>query len=136
MRNVVVMLFAVTLWFSSNAFGETNGVSGHVSLSPALKAKVAATDTLYILARAVQGSHMPLAVLKTQAKDLPFVFVLSDSMAINPEMRISAVDQLVVVARVSKSGDPMPHSEDLEGTSAVVKPGTTGINLVIDKIVK
>lgn len=135
MKKIIVTLSAAALCFAFAAFA-AESVSGRVSLSPSLKGKVASTDTLYILARAAQGPRMPLAVFKTQVKDLPFVFVLDDSMAMNPAMRLSGADQVIVVARVSKSGDPMPHQDDLEGTSAPVKPGTTGINLVIDRIVR
>jgi cytochrome c-type biogenesis protein CcmH len=42
---------------------------------------------------------------------------------------------VVVIARVSKSGNAMTQPGDLQGMSATVKPGTTGLKLSIDKAV-
>jgi len=52
-----------------------------------------------------------------------------------PELKLSGFDQVVVVARVSKSGTPMSQSGDLEGISDTVKPGAKGINIVINRVV-
>lgn len=111
-------------------------IAGKVSLSPALANKVAPTDTVFILARAAQGPKMPLAVFRKQVKDLPLDFTLDDSMAMRPEMKLSGFPQVVVVARVSRSGNPMPQPGDLEGLTGAVKPGTSGLNVVIDSFVK
>lgn len=107
-------------------------VSGKVSLSPALLGKVAPTDIVFILARAAQGPKMPLAVLRKQVKDLPMKFTLDDSMAMQPQLKLSGFDQVVVVARVSKSGSPMAQAGDFEGMTTTIKPGAKGLNIVID----
>ena len=79
---------------------------------------------------------MPLAVFRKQVKDLPMEFTLDDSMAMRPEMKLSGFDQVVVVARVSKSGQGgRAQPGDLEGKSAAIKPGTKGLNIVIDSVV-
>jgi cytochrome c-type biogenesis protein CcmH len=39
-------------------------IKGRVTLSPSLAAKAAPTDTVFILARALEGPRMPLAILK------------------------------------------------------------------------
>lgn len=111
-------------------------LAGKVSLSPALAGKVAPTDTVFVLARAAQGPKMPLAVFRKQVKDLPLDFTLDDSMAMRPDLKLSGFPQVVVVARVSKSGTPMPQPGDLEGLTAAVKPGSKGLNVVIDSVVK
>lgn len=110
-------------------------VTGKVSISPAMLAKVDANDTVFILARAAQGPKMPLAVLRKQVRDLPMEFTLDDSMAMQPQMKLSGFDQVVVVARVSKSGTPMAQPGDVQGLSATVKPGAKGLNIVIDSLV-
>lgn len=109
-------------------------ITGNVSLSPKLAGKVAPTDTVFILARAAQGPKMPLAVLRKQVKDLPMKFTLDDSMAMQPQLKLSGYDQVVVVARVSKSGTPMAQSGDLQGLTGTVKPGIKGLNIVIDSV--
>lgn len=111
-------------------------VSGKVALSPALAAKVAPTDTVFILARAANGPKMPLAVLRKQVKDLPVQFTLDDSLAMQPQLKLSGFDQIVVVARVSKSGTPMAQPGDLEGSTSAIKPGTKGLNIVIGTVVQ
>ena len=111
-------------------------ITGRVSLSPALLAKAAPTDFVFILARAAEGPKMPLAVIRKQVKDLPLEFTLDDSMAMQPQMKLSGFDKVVVLARVSKSGTPMAQAGDLEGTAGIVKPGTKGLNITIDSTVK
>jgi len=111
-------------------------ITGKVTLSPALAGKVSPTDTVFILARAAQGPKMPLAVLRKQVKDLPLEFKLDDSMAMQPQLKLSGFDQVVVVARVSKSGTPMAQPGDLQGTAGTVKPGSKGLKIVIDSAVQ
>ncbi len=111
-------------------------ITGKVSLSPAMLANTSPTDIVFILARAAEGPKMPLAVLRKQVKDLPMDFTLDDSMAMQPQLKLSGFDKVVVVARVSKSGTPMSQPGDLEGSAGVVKPGTKGLNIVIDNSVK
>lgn len=111
-------------------------ITGTVTLAGAVKAQAAATDVVYVMARAENGPPMPLAVVRTQVKDLPLRFSLDDSNAVMPSAKLSDVGSVVVVARVSKSGDPMPHPGDLQGTSATVKPGASGVKINIDSVVK
>lgn len=111
-------------------------ITGKVSLSPALLAKTQPTDFVFILARAAEGPKMPLAVIRKQVKDLPMEFTLDDSMAMQPQMKLSGFDKVVVLARVSKSGTPMAQAGDLEGTAGVVKPGAKGLSIRIDSTVK
>jgi len=110
-------------------------VSGNVSLSPELAGKVSPEDSVFILARAAQGPKMPLAVMRKQVKDLPMDFNLNDGMAMSPQMKLSSFDQVVVVARVSKSGQPMPQPGDLEG-SVATKTGSKDLKVVIDTVVQ
>lgn len=109
-------------------------ITGKVSLSPALAGKVSPTDIVFILARAAQGPKMPLAVLRKQVKDLPLKFTLDDSMAMQPQLKLSGFEQVVVVARVSKSGTPMAQPGDLQGMTGTIKPGVKGLNIVIDSV--
>ena len=109
-------------------------VQGVVSLSPALKSKVAPDDTVFIFARAAQGPRMPLAILKRKATELPITFTLDDSTAMADELKLSKFELVIVGARVSKSGNAMPQSGDLIGQSTSVKLGGSKLTLVIDQV--
>lgn len=109
-------------------------IQGMVSLSPALRSKVAADDTVFIFARAAQGPRMPLAILKRKASELPITFTLDDSTAMADALKLSKFELVVVGARVSKSGNAVPQSGDLVGQSSPVKAGGSKLTLVIDAV--
>ncbi|HEX7811081.1 MAG TPA: c-type cytochrome biogenesis protein CcmI [Burkholderiales bacterium] len=111
-------------------------VSGVVSLADALKSKASPEDAVFVFARAAKGPRMPLAIAKVRVKDLPYHFNLDDSMAMMPELRISGFPEIVVGARVSKSGSATPSSGDLEGIGPVIKPGASGVKVSISQVVK
>ena len=111
-------------------------VSGTVTLDSALRARAAPEDTVFVYARAAQGPRMPLAIVKIQVKDLPYNFSLDDSMAMMPEMKLSAFTEVIVGARVSKSGGAKPAAGDLEGASAKISPGAKGVTVAIDQVVR
>jgi cytochrome c-type biogenesis protein CcmH len=106
-------------------------VSGTVVLAPALAASARPDDTLFVFARPPEGSRMPLAILRKQVKDLPLSFTLDDSLAMSPAARLSAHERVVVGARISKDGQAAPQPGDLQGQSAVVALGTTGVKVEI-----
>ena len=109
-------------------------IQGIVSLSTALKSKVAPDDTVFIFARAAQGPRMPLAILKRKAGELPITFTLDDSTAMADELKLSKFQFVVVGARVSRSGNALPQSGDLIGQSAPVKAGGSKLTLTIDSV--
>lgn len=109
-------------------------ILGTVSLDPALAAKAAPDDVVFVLARPVEGSRMPLAVARTQVRNLPYSFRLDDSMAMTPQARLSSQPQVIVTARISKSGTANTAAGDLEGMSAPVAPGTRALRIVISTV--
>jgi cytochrome c-type biogenesis protein CcmH len=113
----------------------TASVSGRVSVAPALSARVNPQDTVFILARPVDGPRMPLAVLRKQVKDLPASFTLDDSMAMAPGAKISGQAKVIITARISKTGEAMPQPGDLIGESAPVAPGAEGVAIEIAEVV-
>jgi cytochrome c-type biogenesis protein CcmH len=112
-------------------------ITGTVSLSASVKAKADPADVVYVLARAENGPPMPLAVVRTQVSKLPVRFSLDDDNAVmSSGPKLSDFDKVVVVARISKSGNPMPQAGDLQGTSKVIKPGAKGVLISIDSVLK
>jgi len=125
---------AVAKAAAGKAVNSGKTLSGSVTLAPALAAKVQPGDTLYVYARPVDGSRMPLAVLRGHASDLPLNFTLDDSLAINPDMKLSGATEVKVEARVTKSGQAIRQAGDLIGEIGPVKPGARNLKLTIDQV--
>lgn len=109
-------------------------VTGQVSLAPALAAQVQPTDTVFVFARAPQGSRMPLAVQRARVSDLPLDFKLDDSTAMNPQFNLSSATEVRIEARISKTGSATPGPGDLIGVGPVVKPGASKVAVQIDQV--
>jgi cytochrome c-type biogenesis protein CcmH len=107
-------------------------VSGTVKVDPKLAGKVAPDDTVFIFARAAEGPRMPLAILRKQGRDLPLQFTLDDSMAMAPQMNLSAFPRVVIGARVSKSANASAQPGDLQGASAPIAVGSGRVDITID----
>lgn len=101
-------------------------VSGVIAIAPEVAAKVAAGDTLFVLARAAGGANaprMPLAVLRVPApQKWPYTFSLTDAMAMAPGMNLSSFPEVTIEARISKSGGATLQPGDLTGQISPVKP--------------
>jgi cytochrome c-type biogenesis protein CcmH len=113
-----------------SAGGSSASVQVEVSLDPALQAKTTPDDMVFIFAKAVQGPPMPLAVVRKRVADLPVTVTLDDSQAMSPAMTLSKFDQVTVGARVSKSGQAMPSSGDLQGSLSPVSTSGDAVNKV------
>jgi cytochrome c-type biogenesis protein CcmH len=112
-----------------------SGISGTVTLAPALAARAAPGDTVFVFARAAAGPRMPLAILRKKVSDLPLRFTLDDSTAMSPAARLSGVTTVVVGARISKSGNALPAGGDLQGMSAPLAHDSKGVAIIIDGVV-
>ncbi len=121
---------------SASPAASKSGVSGIVKLSPEFAAKAAPTDTVFIFARAVSGPRAPLAILRKQVQELPVAFSLDDSMAMAQDMSLSKFPQVIVGARISKSGTANSQPGDLEGFSAPIANSAAGITVVINNEVR
>jgi cytochrome c-type biogenesis protein CcmH len=109
-------------------------ISGRVAVSPSLAAKVAPTDTVFIFARAPSGPRMPLAAMRIPASELPKEFTLDDAMGM-AGMKLSTANEVIVEARLSRTGNALAQPGDLFGRSAPVKPGAGGLRITIDQVV-
>jgi len=111
-------------------------VSGRITLADDLQSKVPPDATVFVFARPIDGSRMPVAVLRRKASDLPLQFSLDDSMAMVPDARLSRVSTVVIGARISRRGDIAPQPGDMQGLSAPVSVGTRGIKVEISEVLQ
>ena len=78
---------------------------------------------------------MPIAIVKVKAGELPYRFRLDDSTAMTPESKLSLQPRVQVGARISKTGNAVPQSGDLQGVSVAVVPGARAVEVTIDQVV-
>lgn len=122
---------------SSNSSSTATGASITVTvkLSDENKAKVSPTDFVLVYARAATGPRMPLAIVRKQVKDLPITITLDDSMAMQPTMKLSNFPEVNIVARISKLGQAMPQSGDIQGQFGPVRvQGAKPVTVIVDKV--
>jgi cytochrome c-type biogenesis protein CcmH len=110
------------------------GVSGTVKIAPALASKLDPAATVFVFARATNGPPMPLAIVRTTAKDLPYTYHLDDSSALMPSNKLSQASEVMIVARVSKTGDAKSQTGDLQGISAAIKPVGDKVDIEINQV--
>jgi cytochrome c-type biogenesis protein CcmH len=103
-----------------------------VDVSDDIRQKFSAGDSVFVYAKASQGPRMPLAVQRMTLADLPATVVLDDSMAMVAGMSISAFDELVISARISRSGSAIAQSGDYIGEKHVDKSMEAALSISID----
>jgi cytochrome c-type biogenesis protein CcmH len=108
-------------------------ISVHVSVAPALAAKLPAGATLFVLARDPKQPGPPFAVKRLPAS-FPVDVELSAADAMMESRRIAAGQQLEVVARVALGGTPTATSGDPFGQVGYHVGKDGKLNVVIDRL--
>ena len=106
-------------------------IAGRVSLAPELVAQTSPNDTVFIYATPTQGGRMPLAIVRTTVAALPFDFVLDDSQAMGPQSKLSSASEVVLKARISKTGQAMAQPGELGVSLGPIKNPSNQLSLVI-----
>jgi cytochrome c-type biogenesis protein CcmH len=107
-----------------------------VALDAKLKDKVAAGDVLFVYAKAASGPPMPVAIQRLHASDLPATVTLNDGMGMMPTLKLSQFPQVIVGARISRSGNAIAQSGDLQTVTKPLDVNTADpITLTIDQVV-
>jgi cytochrome c-type biogenesis protein CcmH len=91
---------------------------------------------LFILARA-PGGGPPLAVIRKPPNAVPGHFTLSDANSMIPGRSLADFDEVTLIARLSKTGQPQEQPGDWYAqTSYRPKEGNGTVALVIDQVVQ
>jgi len=99
------------------------------TLDPAL-----ANATVFVIARAPDGPPMPIAVQKHPASQVPLLVTLGDGDSPMPTSTLSQVQEVEVIARLSRSGQANRQPDDLETTPVRVRlPHAGPVPLVFDR---
>jgi len=111
-------------------------VDGEVILSPALRDKVPAGLTLFIVAKSVNSPGPPVAILRTTTNAWPVRFRLDDTQAMMPQRKLSTAGPVTIEARTSKSGQAMPERGDFQGVTTRLDPSAgKPIQIVIERVI-
>ena len=105
-----------------------------VSLDPAFAARVRlrGDTTVFVIARAPNGPPMPVAVEKHTVADLPMTVTLDDADGPMPTAKLSALQEVDIVARLSASGNAIRQSDDIESKPVRVRlPATQPVKAVL-----
>lgn len=122
---------------SQQSHTQSAGISVSVRLDPSLIESTSPTDSVFVFARAQQGPRAPLAVKRLTVADLPLTIELSDSDAMMAQFKLSLFEDVVVSARVSKSGQPIAQSGDFQSDLVDSKNSNSDtIELVISRVVE
>ena len=90
-------------------------VSGEINLAPALKAKAAAGETLFIVAKSVDAPGVPVAVLRGSVGSWPLKFTLDDSQSMLPGRNLSSAGRVTIEARISRKVSHCPRAAICRG---------------------
>jgi cytochrome c-type biogenesis protein CcmH len=107
-----------------------------VRLDPELAARMRLRGdaSVFVIARAPDGPPMPVAVEKHSVQELPFTASLDDGDSPMPTQKLSAMQEVEVIARLSMSGNAVPQAGDLESQPLRVKlPPGGPLVLTIDR---
>lgn len=111
----------------------TGTIRIHVSLAPALRAQVQPGETLFVFALPVGAAGgPPLAARRFQAQELPLDVTLSDQDSPIPGHTLSGQSQVVLIARISRSGTPQQQPGDLMGQAQWDAANHKPLAIVID----
>lgn len=78
-----------------------------VTLSDEALKQAAATDTVFVFARAESGPPMPLAAQRLTVADLPASLALTDADSLLPQLKLSSIGRVKLQASISSTGDAM-----------------------------
>ena len=121
---------------ASVAAADGAGLTIEVSIDPTLAKLAKPGDVLFVFARAVNGAGPPFAAKRIQLEQLPLKLQLSDADSPMPAARLSTQKQVLVMARLSRSGDVKPASGDIEADPVqVATDSTQPVQLVLSRAI-
>lgn len=110
------------------------GLTVKVALDPdfAARVRLRGDASVFVIARAPGGPPMPVAVEKHPLSALPLTVTLDDADGPMPTAKLSALQEVEVIARISDSGNAMRQDGDLESAPQRVRlPSKTPVSLTL-----
>jgi len=120
---------------SENDSQTTAHIRLRVSIDPSQRLASDSPDTpVFVFARSITGSRMPLAAKRLRLSDLPTEILLTenDKMA---AQSIAGQSQLIVGARLARSGQPVAETGDSQSQEAITAVAAVADNAVVVELV-
>jgi cytochrome c-type biogenesis protein CcmH len=120
---------------SAPAAAGNHALTVQVRFAPGTTPDPAMADaTVFVIARAPDGPPMPIAVQKHPASQLPLRVTLGDGDSPMPTGTLSQVQEVEVIARLSRSGQANRQPEDVETAPVRVRlPHAGPVPLVFER---
>lgn len=100
---------------------KANSIAVTINVASELINKLPEKGTLFVFAKAANGSPMPIAAVKLTSYSFPVTVELNDSTAMVEGMNLSSAEDIIISARISLDDSVMPSSGELEGHSGSLK---------------
>lgn len=88
-----------------------------VELADELQGRIPASAVLFVFARSIDGSNMPVAVKRLPASGFPLELTLSDRDGLMPSQKLSMQTSVRLLAKISRSGDAGGSPGDFEAAA-------------------
>ena len=106
-----------------------------VELAEGVAAGLPPATPVFILARALEGPPMPLAVKRLTLADLPIRIRLDETLAMSPQLTLANVEEVTVIARIALGGQPVAQPGDIEARSGTVPTrGDAVVRLTLEHV--
>ncbi len=107
-------------------------LSARVSLDPSLVRQIPPGASVFLIARQTDGSPIPVAAQRHPAASLPFTASLSDADSPMPTLKLSQVQEVELLARISLDGSANSDPNAPQSRPVRVRlPATAPVELVI-----
>jgi cytochrome c-type biogenesis protein CcmH len=86
-------------------------------------------DFIMIYAKNATGRPMPIAIVKEKLADFTGIVNLSDAHSVMPNTQLSDATEIIVVVRISKTGNAIRQKGDIEKASSVLQNGSQSVEI-------
>lgn len=103
-----------------------------VAIARTLDKKPNPSDTVFIIARSINGPKMPLAVIRKNVRDLPVTVQLDDSQAMSDTLKLSQFEQVSISAKINATGnanDPADYEAEAKQVNMSEQANVVILNL-------
>lgn len=109
-------------------------VTVSVSVEDGFEDRYTPGDLVFVFARPAAGPGMPLAVKRFPAGELPTTVTLGPEDAMTAQNALTPGSEIVITARISRTGSATPEAGDLEGrTNPLIVGDTRRVTIAIDR---